>query len=632
MPAGSYTITIKDVNSCTNTVAIAVVNTNGPQVNASFISSTCGQPNGSITATASNGLAPYQYSIDGTNFQISNQFTGLSAGIYILTVKDANNCINTISVTITDIAGATVTTSSVNSTCGNNNGSITATGTGGTAPYQYSLDGINFQASNQFNSLAAGSYTITIKDANGCINTSTIIVNNTAGPQAIASAIAATCGQSNGSITITATSGTLPYQYSIDGINFQASNQFIGLAAGSYTLTIKDANNCTATTTAIVTTSAGPSATATVTATTCGANNGAITVLANAGTAPYQYSIDGINFQNTNTFTGLAAGTYTITVKDANSCTEIISSVITNSTGPTFSSSVADAACGNNNGSITISVTGGTAPYQYAINGGAFQATNNFAGLIAGSYTIDVKDANNCSSTAIVAVNNANGPTATATSTAGNCSLPNGSITVSATGGTAPYQYSIDGTNYQASNQFNNIVAGNYTVFAKDANGCISSVPVTVNSIAGPTISTTIIAASCGNNNGSITITGTGGSSPYTYSIDGSTYQAANNFNGLASGNYTVYIKDANGCISSKTETINSSNGPSLSATTIAASCGNNNGSITATGTNGTAPYQYSIDGTNYQAANTFNGSRNNTVGRQDCTSRAAPRQCGNKR
>ena len=195
--------------------------------------------NGSITATGTGGVTPYQYSINGTTFQVSNIFTGLAAGPYTVTIKDANNCINTTAVTVSSSTGATVTATSVAASCGVANGSVTATGTGGVTPYQYSINGTTFQASNIFTGLAAGPYTVTIKDANNCVNTTTVTVSSSTGATVTATPVAASCGVANGSITATGTGGVTPYQYSINGTTFQVSNIFTGLAAGLIPLLLK---------------------------------------------------------------------------------------------------------------------------------------------------------------------------------------------------------------------------------------------------------------------------------------------------------------------------------------------------------------------------------------------------------
>ncbi|MBL0134203.1 MAG: hypothetical protein IPP79_09405 [Chitinophagaceae bacterium] len=606
LSAGSYTISIKDANGCINTTTATIINIPGATVTATSTNSHCGNGDGSITATGNGGTSPYQYSIDGTNFQNTNSFTGLNAGSYTVTIKDANGCLHTTTVIVANTAGATVSGTSTNSTCGNANGTITATGTGGTAPYQYSIDGTNFQPGANFNSLIAGNYTITIKDANNCTSTFDVIVNNTPGATVTATSTSSSCGNANGTITATGLGGSSPYQYSIDGTTFQASPNFTGLAAGTYTISIKDANNCINTTTVIVTNSNGATVTASNTSSTCGNANGTITATGTGGTTPYQYSIDGINFQSSNVFNGLAAGNYTVTIKDANNCTNGIAVTITNIAGASVTATNNNSTCGNNNGTITATGTGGTAPYQYSIDGINYQASNNFTGLAAGTYTLSIKDASNCTSSISITITNSNGATVSATSTNSNCGNNNGSIAATGTGGTSPYQFSIDGTNFQASGNFNNLAAGTYTVTIKDANGCSLSTSVIITDTPGATVTATASNSTCGNNNGSISATGNGGTAPYTYSIDGTNFQISNTFNTLAAGTYTITIKDANGCQQTTSAIVANTGGATVSATATNSNCGGTDGSITATGTGGAAPYQYSIDGTTYQASGIF--------------------------
>src|SRR5207245_11709119 len=137
---------------------------------------------------------------------------------------------------------------------GNSTGSATVAGSGGTSPYTYAIDGITFGASGTFSNLAAGSYTVTVKDANGCTTTQPVTITQPASALT-ASALATnpSCSSGTGSITVTASGGTGTLSYSKDGTNFQSSNVFSGLAAGSYTITVKDANGCTTTTGATVT-------------------------------------------------------------------------------------------------------------------------------------------------------------------------------------------------------------------------------------------------------------------------------------------------------------------------------------------------------------------------------------------
>ena len=207
------------------------------------------------------------------------------------------------------------------------NGSITLGAvTGGKAPYTYSFNGSAFTATTVYNNLAAGTYTVAVKDANGCVfNAPDATINNIDGATAIAvSKTDASCGNSNGTITFGAvTGGMAPYTYSFNGTAFTATTVYNNLAAGTYTISVKDANGCVFNApNATINNTGGPTAIAvTTTDATCGSNNGTITLGAvTGGIAPYTYSVNGTAFTATTVYNNLAAGTYTIAVKDANGC------------------------------------------------------------------------------------------------------------------------------------------------------------------------------------------------------------------------------------------------------------------------------------------------------------------------
>jgi hypothetical protein len=202
-----------------------------------------------VTVAGSGGTSPYTYAKDGTTFVSSGTFGSLAAGNYTITVQDFNGCITMQPVTITQpssAVGASIT-SQTNVKCfGDSTGSVTVAGSGGTSPYTYAKDGTTFGSSGTFGGLAAGSYTITVQDDNGCITTQPVTI--TQPTSALTLSLQKTCSNGNdGSITATASGGTGTLIYSKDGTNFQTSNMFTGLAAGNYTITVQDDNLCTKT-------------------------------------------------------------------------------------------------------------------------------------------------------------------------------------------------------------------------------------------------------------------------------------------------------------------------------------------------------------------------------------------------
>ncbi|MFN8250182.1 MAG: SprB repeat-containing protein, partial [Ferruginibacter sp.] len=594
--------------ACSGTQATTTFTIPAPVIATVTTNTNCGSSTGSITITASGGSGSgYTYSINGVTFQAGNVFSGLPAGVYTVTVKDGNGCTNTKQVILANINGPTVAFTQTNADCGNNAGTVTVNASGGTAPYQYSINnGVSFQTGNFFTGLVAGQYTLVVKDANGCTNSALITITTSPAPLLTAIPAAATCGLSNGTITAFGSAGTAPLQYSINGNTFQAGTTFTGLAAGPYTVYVKDANGCIATVNVTVNNAPSPSVTATSTPAACNNINGTITANGTGGISPYQYSINGGLYQANNVFTGLAAGSYTVSIKDNSGCTSTVTVTVTSTNGPSVTATATASTCGGNTGTITAVGSGGAGALQYSIDGFTYQASGLFSAMFPGTYIVYVRDIAGCIGTTVVTVNATAGPSLTATTTSSSCAVNNGSITATGSGGTGALQYSIDGVTFQAGNVFTGLAPGDYTVYVQDANGCIKTVNVTVSLASGLAFTLSVIEAGCGASSGTITVIATGTATPFQYSINGVTYQSSNVFTNLAAGTYTVYVKDASGCIVTQTADIIAAGSTTLTVTTQDATCGGSNGVIIATGSGGVAPLQYSINGSTYQLSGTF--------------------------
>jgi hypothetical protein len=299
-------------------------------------------------------------------------------------------------------------------------------------------------------------------------------------------------------------------------------------------------------------------------ATTIGGSDGSIAVTASGGSG-FTYKLGSGAYQSGTTFSGLVAGTYTVTAKNSSGCTGSATFTVANPPNPCSGVTITVTATtsnpttvGGTNGSINASAAG-SSNFTYSINSGPFQASGNFTGLPAGSYTIVAKDGNGCSGSANFSLVNPNpcaGVTITVTGTTTNptsSSATDGSISASAAGSTG-FTFNLNGGTYQASGNFTGLAAGSYTVGAKDANGCTGSSSFTLtapNPCAGVTITVSNVVVGntpCQTNNGSITATAAGGFGPYTYSLNNGSYQASNLFPNLGAGTYTVQAKDANSC------------------------------------------------------------------------------------
>jgi gliding motility-associated-like protein len=445
---------------------------------------TCGYSNGTISVIATNGTAPYSFSINGSPSQSTGNFTGLVAGTpYNILVQDANGNTATGSVTLTNtFAAPSVSVSSYTSaaTCSGAEGSVTLAASGGTAPYTYSVDGINFQNSNIFSNLLAGQYTFFVQDANQCIAS----VYFPLGASCFGfgfSYSTAVCIKNGYFIIYNVTGGVSPYVFSLDGVNFQTDSTFKNLDSGVYNVYVKDASGVVMKYRFEIFIYCQVSVTATETDATCSNNDGTITITAINGAEPYLYSLDGINFQYSNVFTGLPPGNYSVVVKGFNGGLGKLDGIVVNGICPlSLNVSATNETCSKKNGSITATPIGGYGPFTYSLDGINFQVSNIFTGLAASSYTVRVKDSKGTLSSATANISNLPAPSVTASTTAASCNNNDGQISALGSGGSGPLQFSIDSVNYQSASLFTGLPSASYSVMVKDTNGCVTSQIATI--------------------------------------------------------------------------------------------------------------------------------------------------------
>lgn len=551
-----------------------------PAASTSSTSTTCGQNNGTATVSATGGSTPYTYS--WSNGQTTQSISGLAAGTYTVTVT-GGSCNDVDSVTVASSTGVTATTSSTDASCGTANGTATASPSGGSTPYTYLWS--NSQATQTATGLAAGNYLVTVTDNAGCTITSTVTVSSTSGMTGTASANSTSCGNNNGTATATPSGGATPYTYLWN--NSQTSQTITGLASGTYTVTMTDNNGCTVNASVTVNSSSGVAATASATNTSCGSNNGTATASQSGGNSPYSYQWS--NGQTTAAITGLAAGNYAVTITDNNNCTDTASATVSSSSGLSASTNTNAASCGSSDGSAIVTPSGGSSPYTFLWSNG--QSTATATGLAPGNYSVTVTDNTSCTFVASATVSSSGGPAATASATAATCNgTGTGSATVSPSGGTSPYTYLWN--NGQTGLTATGLSAGNYTVTVTDAGGCTATANATVSQPPAISAATSVVDAACGASNGSATVSVSGGSTPYSYVWDnGQTSPAAT---GLAAGSYSVTITDAGNCTQTATATVGNPNAPTATTSSSDPSCnGGNNGTASVTASGGTTPYTY---------------------------------------
>ena len=595
LSAGTYTVTVTETGGCSQTQTVSVTQSAGIVENLTPTSATCGSNNGSATVAASGGSGALTYSWSpsgGTGTTAS----GLAAGTYTCTITDATGCITSTTTVVSASGGPTVTLASQNNLLcnGGSNATATVSATGGTSPYTYSWSPSGGNAAMGIN-LSAGAYTCTVQDANACSQTYTVTITQPTAITGTTTPTNASCSGSGGSASITASggTGTLTYSWSpIGGSGTTATN----LSPFTYTCYVTDANGCSQGFPVTINTTPSPSITLnTQTNENCnGASTGAATFTAASGTAPYTYSWSPSG-GTAATATGLTAGTYTITVKDAGGCTNTQTVTITQPGAITATSTFSNTVCGGSTGTATVTASGGTGTltYNWTPSGGTASTANNLA---AGTYTCNITDASGCSKPITLTINSTGGPTITVASQSNPlCNGgTTGSATITASAGTGPYTYSWTPSGGTAATA-NNLAAGTYTITVKDAGGCSTAQTVTLSSPTAITASSVVVNAGCGGNNGSVTITASGGTGALSYSWTPSGGNAAT-ATALAPGTYTCTIKDVNGCTHPITATVGSNGGPTTTlASQINDAC---NGGATGTATvsvgGGTAPYTYS--------------------------------------
>ncbi|NLK15372.1 MAG: T9SS type B sorting domain-containing protein [Bacteroidales bacterium] len=585
--------------------------------------------NGSIAIMAEGGWGNIEYFIEnstiGTRNNSSGNFLGLPVGKYAVWVKDDNDCetLYADSVEVTgppklEITGIDIT--HITGCYGDVTGSITVNATGGTGILQYSIDGgTSWHSSNVFGPLSAGIYQIRVKDENECTKGDVVEILQ---PDPISitseSYTNITCHNADdGTVTIEAEGGTAPLTYTITGGASNNTGVFTGLSAGTYKVTVSDANGCAEAISSdftIINPDVITIDSESYTDVNCfGEVDGTVTIVASGGTAPLTYTITGGASNNTGVFTGLSAGTYSVTVSDINGCPPAISStfVIIEPAAITIDSeSYTDISCfGEVDGTVTIVASGGTAPLTYTITGGASNNTGVFTGLSAGTYSVTVSDINGCppavsSSFTIIepAVITIDSESYTDVSCFGEV---DGTVTIVASGGTAPLTYTITGGASNNTGVFTGLSAGTYSVTVSDINGCppaISSTFVIIEPAAITIDSESYTDISCfGAVDGTVTIVASGGTAPLTYTITGGASNNTGVFTGLSAGTYSVTVSDINGCppaVSSSFTIIEPAviTIDSESFTDIA--CYNdNNGTVTIVASGGTAPLTYTITG-----------------------------------
>lgn len=592
LQTGTYTCTITDQTGCYIVKVYNVGQGSGDitLVGSNITHEVCGNLQGAINITLTGNNLSYLWSNGAT----TEDLTGVAAGNYSCIVTNLQGCIFTTPVfSVINASGTlSITTQLItNEICGNANGSINMNTSGGTSPYTYSWS--NGSSNEDIIGLTAGTYTLTVTDANGCSESHSMTVGSSSGTLAIQNAIVQdeVCGNGAGAIDVIIVGGNGPFTYSWD--SGQTSQDITGLSTGTYEITVTDNNGCSVVQTYTINNQANLiTYTSVITNEICSNGLGSIQLTVTGGTVPYTYLWS--NGATTSGITGLSSGTYWCTITDNGSCS-IVTQIFTvgnTPNGVTASTVVTDASC-SNNGTVDLTVVGATNPLTFAWSN--LEVTEDIINLGAGTYGYTVTDANGCQVTGSANVIQTNGNiTYTFITSSETCGNGLGAIDLTPAGGAAPYTFVW--SNGSTTEDLSGLSAGTYSCTITDAGGCsITTSAINISNLAGTLSITNVIATNetCSNGLGNIDISVTGGANPITFLW--STGATTEDISGLSSGTYSVTVTDGNGCQTTTTAVINSSAGAMAITQPIVTNenCSNGQGAVNITITGAQTPVTY---------------------------------------
>jgi len=553
LDAGNYTVTVT-LGSCQSTGTFAVAdNTVTPILDAGITASICAASDGAIDLTISGAVGPHTYI--WSNLETTEDLSGILAGNYSVTVTAANGCTEVANINVPNnantfsLAGAPAPLTD----CATNNGAIDLNITPSTGTYTYEWS--NMATTEDLNNLAPGTYTVSVTESGSCTATASFfVVDQRTNPTTAQSIVPELCGLSNGSIDLTVSGGTSPYDYLWD--NAQVVEDLLNIPAGTYTVIVTDANNCTATASATIpgnSISFGLGGTSSANS-SCILNNGAIDLTVNPVPPGITYTWE--TGETTEDLSNLPAGTYTVTVSAGGNCTNTaVFNVTSDVPTPLLSQTITLATCGDSTGGIDLSVSGSPAPYGYIWSNAVTDEDLN--AVAAGTYSVTVTAANGCTTVDNFVVNeNIIVPSIASTlNPATSCVTNNGAIDLTITpAGTYTYLWS----NGDITEDLVNVAAGNYIVTVSAGGACTNTANLTVASNTGTvTLSGTPNAVLCfGGNDGAIDLTVNTGTAPYTYNWSPGIPGNPQDPSGLVSGTYSVTVTDNLGCTNTSVFTV----------------------------------------------------------------------------
>ncbi|CEN33149.1 conserved hypothetical protein [Capnocytophaga cynodegmi] len=633
---GTYAIKVVDKYGCEGTLNETIkpeLKINNATVEKEITCDVAPANKGRIKVFVAGGYPPYKYTVKkGTDIVVAETavtgaeiiFETEEAGIYTIEVKDSKNCYAFVQKELIAPENPKITLAKTDVKChGENTGSIVVTTTGGTPPYRYFVNSVDRGTKNQFNNLAAGEYTIVIRDAKNCEVTDKVNITQPEAPLAInytiKKLISCDPAEDKAEVEYTVTGGTPFYNDNQGGTNYRTGARTIKLGVGTHNIIVTDANGCQVQQTIVVPQRPTPptvNATPAITYNCDGTGN--FTITATPNTYDYTYTL-GTESNQTGVFNNIAVGIHQITiqykeknpVQGAEDCGYTMTTTVVVEPGKEFRANVINvkpANCnGESNGQITLNVENFRTGYTYTIDGGATQNGNSAtlqtpANLTVGVHTITL-NLDTCSLTFKETITQPDALVVTPTITIpAKCS--NGekaTVSLEVSGGTAPYTYVYGSLPPQNTNVFTQVSVGSQTFKVIDKNGCEKD--VTINVDAPKTVAFTATATACysGNNDAEIVVTVTDGNGDYRFSINNGAWQTPSaatpltyTFTGLPSSvgaGHIIRVEDAFGCQATRHVQIY----PALIVTTKETPKNCNNGRIEVTATGGSGTYEFAV-------------------------------------
>ncbi|MCL6258722.1 gliding motility-associated C-terminal domain-containing protein [Aquiflexum sp. TKW24L] len=554
----TYNLRVIDAKGCEWLESVTIIDTTPIEIiQDEIIDVSCfGSSDGEIKVSITGGTGSYTYRwLDSTNTLVgTNQdLADVPAGTYTLIVKDENNCEATRDFIIADSTPVDFTSTFTNITCaGSQNGSISVVGSGGKPGYTLVIDGIQFPGLTA-SGLRPKTYNVFVLDANGCASpVKQITITEPTPLTLVVNKVNVSCfNLNNGTAEAVFSGGTAPYNVRWSDGNTQPNRT--GLAPGNYEVVITDANGCIARSNVIITQPVPILVVETISPVSCfGGSDGSISLAITGGnggfTVAWTDKITGTPVGTGNVVNNLPMGIYVATIRDALGCVAIREYAVTQPAEPlSVQPIISNVRCaGENNGSIDLIVSGGTAPYTYAWSSG--ETTRAINGKSGGSYTVNVRDSKGCIISQTFQILEPQAIAVTLVSSQDvTCKFGNdGSIRVNITGGTGAYN--IQWSNGMTGTNLTGLRAGNYTIFVIDENSCLISATYTITEPAAElALSATSSTEICAfDQQIELNLTVTGGTAPYTFAwSNGATTQ---NLIGIQPGNYSVVVTDSKGC------------------------------------------------------------------------------------